>query len=79
MTENQKSKKYDLEERIRRFAKKVQNFVKKLPKNLANNEDGKQLIPSSCSIGANYIEVNKTLSKKDSILRVKISRKEAKC
>jgi len=78
MTENQKSKKYDLEERTQRFAKNVRNFVKKLPKNLANNEDGKQLIRSSGSVGANYIEANEALSKKDFIFRVKISRKEAK-
>jgi four helix bundle protein len=78
MTENQKSKKYDLEERIRRFAKNVQNFVKKLPKNLANNKDGKQLIPYSGSVEANYIVANKSLNKKDFILRVKISGKEAK-
>lgn len=43
-----------------------------------NSEDCKQLIRSSGSVGANYIEANEALSKKDFVLRVKISRKEAK-
>ena len=78
MTENQNSKQFDLEDRTFLFAKRVRKFVKELPKTLANIEDGKQLIKSSGSIGANYIEANESLSKKDFILRVKICRKEAK-
>jgi len=45
---------------------------------LANIEDGKQLIRASGSVGANYIEAEEALSKKDFIMRIKISRKEAK-
>lgn len=41
-------------------------------------EDGRQLIRSSGSVGANYIEANESLSKKNFALRVKICRKEAK-
>lgn len=41
-------------------------------------EDGKQLIRSAGSVGANYIEANEALSKKDFLFRLKISRKEAK-
>ena len=47
-------------------------------KSLANIEDGKQLIRSSGSVGANYIEANEALSKKDFIMRIKICRKESK-
>ncbi len=72
------SKPYDLEERTFEFAKNVRAFVKKLPKTIANIEDGKQLVRSSGSVGANYIEANEALSKKDFIMRIKISRKEAK-
>ncbi len=43
-----------------------------------NIEDGKQLIKASGSVGANYREANESLSKKDFLLRIKISRKEAK-
>ena len=53
-------------------------FVKKLRKSTANIEDGKQVVKASGSVGANYIEANESLSKKDFLLRIKISRKEAK-
>jgi len=79
MTEIQKSKPtYDLEERTFQFAKAVRLFVKTLPKTIANIEDGKQVVKASGSIGANYREANESLSKKDFIMRMKISRKEAK-
>ena len=69
---------YDLEERTFQFAKAVRLFVKTLPKTIANIEDGKQLIKSSGSVGANYREANESLSKKDFKMRIKISRKESK-
>lgn len=53
-------------------------FVKTLPKTIANIDDGRQLVRSSGSIGANYREANESLSKKDFLMRIKISRKEAK-
>ena len=71
-------KPYDLEERTFEFARDVRLFVKSLPKSTANYEDSKQVIRSSGSVGANYIEANEKLSKKDFLLRMKISRKEAK-
>ena len=78
MTEYQNSKQFDLEDRTLLFAKRVRKFIKELPKTISNIEDGKQLIKSSGSVGANYIEANESLSKKDFILRIKICRKEAK-
>ena len=78
MTEIQNSKQYDLEERTLKFAKRARIYVRKLPRNITNIEDGKQLTRSSGSVGANYIEANESLSKKDFIMRIKISRKEAK-
>ena len=78
MTKTPNSKQYDLEDRTLQFAKKVRAFVKKLPKTLSNTEDTRQLIKASGSVGANYIEANEALSKKDFILRIKICRKEAK-
>ena len=78
MTENKNSKQYDLEDRTLEFARRVRKFVKKLPRTIANQEDGRQLIKASGSVGANYIEANESLSKKDFRMRVKISRKEVK-
>lgn len=74
----QNTKQYDLETRTLEFAKKVRYYVNNLPKSITNSEDGKQIVRSSGSIGANYIEANEALSKKDFILRVKIARKECK-
>jgi four helix bundle protein len=78
MSQTPNSKPYDLGERTRKFAQRVRNYIKDLPKTLANIEDTKQLIKSSGSVGANYIEAEEALSKKDFIMRIKISRKEAK-
>ena len=78
MTKTENSKQYDLEERTLTFAKRARDFVKYLHKTIANIEDGKQLIRATGSVGANYIEANESLSKKDFVLRIKICHKEAK-
>ncbi|MDH3883109.1 MAG: four helix bundle protein [Desulfobacterales bacterium] len=78
MTKKQNSKQYDLEDRTPEFAKRVRAFVKKLPKTIANIEDIKQLVKAFGSVGANYIEANEALSKKDFRMRIKICRKESK-
>ncbi|TSC94263.1 MAG: hypothetical protein CEN87_558 [Parcubacteria group bacterium Licking1014_1] len=78
MTEVINSKRYDLEERTAIFAEKCRVFAKKLPRIISNIEDGKQLIRSSGSQAANYIEANESLSRKDFIHRIKICRKETK-
>lgn len=74
----QKNKYYDLEERTYEFAKKCRDFVRKLPRTIPNIEYGKQLVRSSGSQAANYIEANESLSKLDFRHRIKICRKEAK-
>ena len=71
-------KPYDLEERTYLFAKNCRIYVRKLPKTISNLEDGKQLVRSSGSVGANYIEANEKLGDKDFLFKIKISRKEAK-
>jgi len=53
-------------------------FVKRLPRTVSNYEDVKQVIKASGSVGANYIEANEALSKKDFVFRAKICRKESK-
>lgn len=69
---------YDLEERTLRFAQSVRKFIRNLPMDICNIEDSKQLTRSSGSVGANYIEANEALSRKDFKMRIKISRKEVK-
>ena len=78
MSNLKNSKQYNLEDRTLSFAKKVIEFINKLPKTLTNTEICKQLVRSAGSVGANYIEANESLSKKDFLMRIKICRKEAK-
>lgn len=78
MTQSPNPKPYDLEERTYQFARGCRELVKKLPRTICNIEDGKQLVRSSGSVAANYIEANEAISRKDFALRVKIARKEAK-
>ncbi|HSE56730.1 MAG TPA: four helix bundle protein [Candidatus Paceibacterota bacterium] len=71
-------KEFDLEKRTFLFAQAIRTFIKELPKTITSFEDAKQLVRSSGSVGANYIEANEALSKKDFLMRIKICRKEAK-
>ncbi len=72
------SKIYNLEERTFQLAKRVRLFAKEIPYSVVSNDDIKQVIKSSGSVGANYIEANEKLSDKDFNFRIKICRKEAK-
>ena len=68
----------NLEERTEEFAVAVRVFVRALPRTISNIEDVKQLVRSSGSVAANYIEANESLGGKDKTLHFKICRKEAK-
>lgn len=78
MTKIQNSKQYDLEDRTLNFARRVNKYVNNLPRTTSNIENGRQLVRSAGAVGANYIEANEALSRKDFAIRVKICRKEAK-
>lgn len=78
MGNDENQKRYDLEERTYLFAKASRAFVKALPRTIANLEDAKQFIRASGSIGANYIEANEAIGKKDFVMKIKICRREAK-
>ena len=78
MIKGENSKQYDLEERTLASAKRAIAFCKRLPRTLSNSELAKQLIRSATSVGANYIEANEALGKKDFLMRIRICRKEAK-
>jgi len=72
MSEGSSTAKYDLEERTFEFAKRVRAFVKRFPVSLATVDDLKQLVRSSGSVGANYIEANEARSPKDFLMRIRI-------
>src|SRR6266704_7133201 len=78
MTNGENPKHYDLEERTFEFAKNSRVFVRRLPRTISNIEDVKQFVRASGSLGANYIEANKAIGKKDFVMKIKICRREAK-
>lgn len=74
---NPKSK-YDLEERTAKFAEDVIELVKTLRENAINRPLISQVVRSSSSIGANYMEADAAESKKDFRHKIAICKKEAK-
>ena len=78
MSKEETTKQYPLEERTLQFAARVNAYVRALPRDVPNLENGKQLVRAAGSVGANYIEANEALSKKDFQMRIKIAKKEAK-
>lgn len=69
---------YNLEDRCIVFAKATARFIGQCQKSIINNEYAKQLVRSSSSVGANYMEARESMSKKDFIHRIKVSKKEAR-
>ena len=74
----QTEKKYDLEERTAKFAEKIIDLVKKLPKTEFNKRMIEQVVASAGSIGANYCEANEAESKTDFVHKIGICKKETK-
>ena len=74
---NDSVKKYDLEERTAKFGENVISFCKSLPHNTINKPLISQLIRSSTSVGANYMEANGASSRKDFKNKIFICKKEA--
>lgn len=70
--------KSDLKDRTLEFAKRVARLCRKLPHEIVNYKLIDQVIRSSASVGANYLEANDCLGKKDFLHRLRISRKESK-
>ncbi len=68
----------DLIKRTFDFALRVRGFVNRLPKSVSNFEAAKQLVRSSGSVAANYLEAQEGLSRKDFFYRSKVCRKESR-
>jgi four helix bundle protein len=69
---------FDFELRALDFSKRLLKMAKSLPKDDINKIMINQCVRSGTSVGANYREANDALGTKDFILRLRISRKEAK-
>jgi four helix bundle protein len=67
-----------LEDRFLTYALRVRDFCGKVKFNTINKEYISQLVRSSASVGANYIEASDPLGKADELMKLRISRREAK-
>jgi len=78
MSNDTKTKIYDLEERTAKFGENIINFCKKIPKNVITFPLIDQLVRAGASVGANYCEADCAESKKDFEHKIGICKKEAK-
>lgn len=78
MTKIENKKIFDLEERTAKFGENIINFCLNIPQNNISKPIITQLIRSSTSIGANYMEANGAESKKDFLHKISICKKESK-
>lgn len=74
---NKDNKTYDLEERTAKFGESVIRFCKQTMVDSISRPLITQLVRSSTSIGANYMEANGASSKKDFRNKIFICKKEA--
>lgn len=78
MSNEEKNRIYDLEERTAKFGEDIIDFAKQIPKNTITIPLISQLVRSGTSIGSNYCEADCAESKKDFEHKLGISKKESK-
>ncbi len=69
--------KHELERRTKAFALRIIKFVSTLPKTQVTNVMGYQLVKAGTSIGSNYREANRAVSRNDFINKIGIVEKES--
>ena len=69
---------YDLEERTARFGEAVIDFAKTIPQSPVTNRIIAQLVGAGTSVGANYVEADDAVSKKEFLKNIGTCRKEAR-
>jgi four helix bundle protein len=78
MTNDENTKKYDLEERTAKFGEDVIKFCKKISRSPINDPLVTQLIKCGTSIGANYCEADDAESNDDFYHKIGICKKESR-
>jgi len=76
--ESETKRVYDLEERTAQFGEAVIDFVKTIPQNAVTNRIISQLVGAATSVGANYVEADDAVSKKEFLKSIGTCRKEAR-
>jgi four helix bundle protein len=69
---------YDLEERTARFGEAIIDFAKTIPQSAVTHRIISQLIGAATSVGANYVEADDAVSKKEFLKNIGTCRKEAR-
>ena len=69
---------YDLEQRTGHFGEMIVDFAKTIPQNPVTNRIIAQLVGAGTSVGANYVEADDAVSKKDFLKSIGTCRKEAR-
>jgi four helix bundle protein len=69
---------YDLEERTARFGEDIIDFAKKIPRDPLTDRIIDQLVAAGTSIGANYIEADDSVSKKEFLKCIGTCKKESR-
>src|SRR2546428_13741056 len=69
---------YDLEERTARFGEAVVDFAKAIPQSAVTNRIISQLVGAGTSVGANYVEADDAVSKKEFLKCIGTCKKEAR-
>jgi four helix bundle protein len=76
--EPEKARVYDLEERSARFGEAVIDFAKSIPQDAVTNRIISQLVGAGTSVGANYVEADDAVSKKEFLKSIGTCRKETR-
>ena len=69
---------YDLEERTACFGEAVIDFAKTIPQSPVTNRISGQLVGAATSVGANYVEADDAVSKKEFLKNIGTCKKEAR-
>ncbi|MFL6537147.1 MAG: four helix bundle protein [Chthoniobacterales bacterium] len=76
--ENSAGRVYDLEERTARFGEAVIEFAKTIPVTPVTTRLISQLVAAATSVGANYVEADDAVSRKEFLKNIGTCRKEAR-
>ena len=69
---------YDLEERTARFGETVIDFAKAIPQSAVTNRIINQLVGAGTSVGADYVEADDAVSKKEFLKSIGTCKKETR-
>ena len=69
---------YDLEERTARFGEAIIDFAKTIPQRAVTHRIISQLVGAGTSVGANYVEADDAVSKKEFLKSIGTCKKEAR-